>query len=154
MANVGRLCHLVDFVDAKWSSVMNGNCHHPNHFRHILRHPWLVSSNTAHQLVTQCFSSSPLCRTPTEHRNRLAIRFMIAQAQLPKRPAAGIADSFHSDIAGQPGADLPLRIPEKTCVDLSFWIENRSRKCYFNLLRNFVHVLPPAISSLYPALPW
>ncbi len=100
----------------------------------LIRYPWFVRPDAAHDFVPSRFGSPPLRWAPTEHLERTIGLVTVADRNLPERPPARINRSLHTDIERQPNGYAPLVVPEVSRNDLSPRIEDWMRKREFDMI--------------------
>lgn len=103
-------------------------------FLHILTDEWLFSSGSKQDAIPHSFHFSPRRRTPTEHRYRLALNWiMCRKRQMPERTPASVDVSFHADVDRQACRNQALGNPSVPINNLPLRIEYRMRQRKFDL---------------------
>lgn len=101
---------------------------------HVLADEWFIGPGFEQDAIPYIFHFSPRRRTPTEHRHRLALRWIMnCEAQMPKRTPAGVDVSFHADVDREARRYQALREPSMAVDNLFLRIEYRARQRKFDL---------------------
>lgn len=94
----------------------------------FIKKPWFLCAAALHDAVPQGFHLPPYRGAPTEHFERPpGFEIVSGKAQMPKRPAAGVAASLHADIDRQTAADGAIGAKPMALDDLALRVENRVR---------------------------
>lgn len=130
-----RLSHPWDLIDPKRLAPVHADCAFAEQSRHLFHNVFFVGAEATHDAIPDRLGLAPPSRAPTEHRHwRRSIRPPERYAQVPERPTASEAASFHADVDGQASADVALGFPVMALHNLPAWIVDRMGECKCNVV--------------------